>query len=222
MMEDSGQTNLSDDDLWMVVLGDAPAAMKASISSRLAESPSLRARVARMERTMESFQALRDGTVNLEVSADQRARLIAIATPAITPLEALAATVENVTLELARVLFDSWKAATPTLGFRGALGDRHLQLQVRSGTVDLRISRDSQDPGKFWVIGQCENTQVSHVSAFIAGSGTMTGEPTACGADGYFELALEQGLYDLRFESPGMSVVVRSFEVGEARGGPIL
>jgi anti-sigma factor RsiW len=201
----TGPLQPDNETLLRFALGELDTQSAETVRRWIAETPNIAARHAALGAMLSSLGHLRDAEPSMQVSAAQHDRLVSLlARRPQTWFSELAARAGEL---VAVLLHDSARAAAPT-GFRSDyLIPRTLRFACGEGTIDLRLearphSHDWLLTGVITSPDACELVRAAHCDD-DADVNSAPVEP-----DGYFELVLPPGRFDLRFERAGPRVAV--------------
>jgi hypothetical protein len=189
--------------------------------SRLEADPRFRTRVAALRAMLTDLRDAGKESALFAVGPDQRRALIEL-----WPASAATRTgelIEGLREIVLRLVFDSLIHPSAA-GFRGSGAARMIRFEADERmALSLRISPSPLD-GTMSVSGQLEGITEGSRAALSLG-GSLPTEPSAAEltwfnleADGYFEVQIPGGVYDLRIESGQRSLVARSLDLRSGAG----
>jgi hypothetical protein len=209
-----------DVDLLAVLLDEATPAQRALVLAAMAASPAVSARSARLGAMLGSLKTGAERAQDFAVSADQRARLLALA-PAPGVAASIASMGERATSAargvVALLTFDSWRAQVALAGYRaaGQAAERLLRYESEACVVDVRVAPDGGAPGRWWMLCECQGLRLSGARLVPVGA-AGAGAPVVCelSGEGYAECAAAAGLHRLELTHDGGLLVIESLRVG--------
>ncbi len=189
-----------------VLLGESTDGERAALDRAVAQHEPTAALVRRLSDTLAALQNAGAAAAVMHTSAEQRAKLAAIARPQAAGW--ISALSDRVRETVAVLIRDTLRDPAQAMGFRGPPSERVLSYQCDQGTVDVRVAPDPANLGRFWIHGrfagaaQPQTVRVADAEAPV-------------GRDGYFEIEVGEGAHEVVFAGPDFSVVLPGVPVGQ-------
>lgn len=188
---------------------------------RLEADPRHRARVASLRAMLADLREAGETSALFEVGPDRRRALIDL-WPASAATRA-GGLIDGLRELVLRLVFDSLVHRSAA-GFRGAGGARMVRFETDEPlALSLRISPSAVE-GTMSVSGQLEGASAGARAALSLGGGSASEASAAAltwfnlEADGYFEVQVPGGVYDLRIEAGERALVAKSLDLRAEAG----